>query len=235
LENLFTPYDLCDEHHERQVQVCVQALLEAEEHPLPPERIRPSDVQKLIQSLKLRKACGINVILNECLRHLPRRPLVHLTHLFNHCFRFSHSPFAWKEAKVITLPKPGKDPQFPKKFTCDKPPVHKLFVNAIQKIVHMNVDEQDLLNASQYGFRACHSTTLQCMRLADYVTLSFNKNISMATVFLDIQKAFDTTWHPGLLHKSSKLQFSENLLQLISLFLTSRNIRVTVEDELSTL
>jgi hypothetical protein len=47
------------------------------------------------------------------LRPLPRRPLIHLTHLFNHCIRLSHFPTYWKEAKVITLPKPGKDPKFP--------------------------------------------------------------------------------------------------------------------------
>jgi hypothetical protein len=45
-------------------------------------------------------------------RHFPRRPLVHLTHLFNHCLRLSHFPKSWKGAKFITLPKAGKDPKF---------------------------------------------------------------------------------------------------------------------------
>jgi hypothetical protein len=53
----------------------------------PPVRTRPCDLQKLINSLKLRKACGIYGTPNECLRHLPRRPLVHLTHLINHCLQ----------------------------------------------------------------------------------------------------------------------------------------------------
>jgi hypothetical protein len=34
----------------------------------------------------------------------------------------------------------------------------------------------------------------QCMRLTDHVTLNFNNKISTANVFLDIEKAFDTTW-----------------------------------------
>jgi hypothetical protein len=55
----------------------VQALLEAADNN-PPQRITPCDVQKLINALKLKKACGIDGIPNECLRHLPRRPLVHL-------------------------------------------------------------------------------------------------------------------------------------------------------------
>jgi hypothetical protein len=77
----------------------------------PPQRIRPCDVQKLIKSLILRKACGIDGIPNEWLRHFPRCPLVHLTHLFNHCLRLPLFPNPWKEAKLITLPKPGKDPK----------------------------------------------------------------------------------------------------------------------------
>jgi hypothetical protein len=47
----------------------------------PPERIRPCDLQKLLNSLKLKTVCGIDGIPNECLRHLPRRPLVRLTNL----------------------------------------------------------------------------------------------------------------------------------------------------------
>jgi hypothetical protein len=43
---------------------------------------------------------------------LPRIPLVHLTHLINHRIRLSHFPTSWKEAKVVALPKPGKDPKF---------------------------------------------------------------------------------------------------------------------------
>jgi hypothetical protein len=63
LENQFTHHDLCDENHERLVETTVQALLEAVDNK-PPERIRPCDLQKLINSLKLRKSCGIDGIPN---------------------------------------------------------------------------------------------------------------------------------------------------------------------------
>jgi len=53
--------------------------------------------------------------------------------------------------------------------------------------------------------RARHSTTLQCKRLTDHVTLNFNDSLSMAAVFLDIEKAFDTTWRPG--SSSHKLKY----------------------------
>jgi hypothetical protein len=38
------------------------------------------------------------------------------------------------------------------------------------------------------------------MWLAVHVALNFNNNMTMAAVFLDIEKASDKTWHFGLLH-----------------------------------
>jgi hypothetical protein len=75
LENQFTLHDLCDENYKRQVEATVRTLLEAIEN-ISPERIGPCELQKFVNSLKLRKACRIDGIPNECLRQLPRRPLV---------------------------------------------------------------------------------------------------------------------------------------------------------------
>jgi retron-type reverse transcriptase len=51
---------------------------------------------------------------------------------------------------------------------------------------------------------------------------------------LDIEKAFDTTWHTGLLYKLSKFDFSVSLIKLISSFLYKRKFFVSVEGETST-
>jgi hypothetical protein len=98
----------------------------------------------------------------------------------------------------------------------------------------MHIEEKGLLNASQFGFRARHSTTLQCMRLTDHVTLNFNNKMSMAVLLLDIEKAFDTTWHSGLLYTVSKLEFSTNLIKFLGSFLSPRKFRVSVEGGMST-
>jgi hypothetical protein len=111
----------------------------------------------------------------------------------------------------------GKDPKFPQNLRPISllPTIGKLFKKVILKLLQQHTDEKGLLNASQFGFRARHSTTLQLMRLTDHVTLNFNNTMSMAAVFLDIEKVFDTTWHSGLLYKLSKFEFSIRLIQLI--------------------
>jgi hypothetical protein len=98
LEKQITPHDLREENHKRQEEARVQDLLEAVENDLP-ERKRPCDLQKLITFLKLRKACEIDGIPNECLKQLPRRPLVHLANLFNCCIRLSIFPSLVKNQK----------------------------------------------------------------------------------------------------------------------------------------
>jgi hypothetical protein len=52
--------------------------------------------------------------------------------------------------------------------------------------------------------------------------------------FLGIEKAVNTTWHPGLLYKLSKLHFSTRIIKLISSFVLQRKFRVSVEGEMST-
>jgi hypothetical protein len=72
------------------------------------------------------------------------------------------------------------------------------------------------------------------MRFTDDITLNFNNNMSTAAVFLDIEKAFDTKWHNGLLYKLRKLKFPLYLLKHIKSYLTHKQFRVSVEGEMST-
>jgi hypothetical protein len=96
---------------------------------------------------------------------------------------------------MITLPKPGKYPKFPPKVC----PISllsttvKVFEEVILKTVQRHNEERGLLNATQFGFHACHGTTVQSMKLTDHVTLNFNNNMSTTMVFLDIKRAADTT------------------------------------------
>jgi hypothetical protein len=118
LVNLFTSHKVCGTDHEQRVEARVQALLTTVDKNLPVQ-FRPCDVSKEIRSLKLGKACGIDGIPNECLRHLPKIYLVHVTYLFIQCLRLCHFPASWKETKIIALPKSGRKPKLKKKITSD--------------------------------------------------------------------------------------------------------------------
>jgi hypothetical protein len=139
-------------------------------------------------------------------------------------------------SKSDNLTETNKDPKLPQNLRPISvlPTTGKLFEKVILKIVQRHIEDKGLLNASQFGFRGRHSTTLQCMRLTDHVTPNFNNKMSTAAVFLDIEEAFDTTWRPGLLYKLSKLEFSTSLIKLISSFLSQQKFKFSVEGEMST-
>jgi hypothetical protein len=84
----------------------------------------------------------------------------------------------------------------------------KLVEKIVLKIVKKDGEERGLLRASHFDCHAHHNMTLQCMRLTDHMTLYFN-NISTAAVLLDIEKAFDPTWHSSLLYNLYILQTRE--------------------------
>jgi hypothetical protein len=71
------------------------------------------------------------------------------------------------------------------------------------------------------------------MRLTHHVTLNFNNNLSTAAVFLDFEKVFDTTRHPGLLYKLINLNYPVNTVKLTRSFLSNRKFKVLFEAEMS--
>jgi hypothetical protein len=109
---------------------------------------------------------------------------------------FGKGDLSGEKAKVTTLPKPGKDPMYIRLAYWSRPANVLKF---ILKIVQKHIEGSNLLDASQFRFRAHHRTALRYLRLSDHVTLNVNKNMSKAAVFFDIEKSKDSACHPACL------------------------------------
>jgi hypothetical protein len=138
-----------------------------------------------------------------------------------------------RKQNSLTLTNPGKDSNCLPTFrlisllsTMDKPP--EKFAS---KSVQMHIQERGLLNPSRFGFRTRHNKKLQCMKLTDHVTRTFNKNMLTAAVFLD-----KILWHnlaPWPTIKIVKIRIFDELFQANS-FLSARKVIVPGESELYT-
>ena len=65
------------------------------------------------------------------------------------------------------------------------------------------------------------STTHQVLRLVEHVTKGFNSYLSTLAVFLNVHKAYDSTWHTGLFYK---LRSGPSLLLFRRLFVLSSTV-----------
>lgn len=104
-----------------------------------------------------------------------------------------------------------------------------------EKIILIRLLESNpnLIIAEQFGFRSEHSTTLQLVRILDNITKNFNTNRSTALLALDINRAFDTVWHSGLIHKMIQNNIPGYITKIITSFLHRRSFQVSVNNTLS--
>lgn len=55
-----------------------------------------------------------------------------------------------------------------------------------------------------------------------------NQNKSTAAIFFDIEKAFDTVWHDGLIFKLKENNIPQYIIKMIDSFLHERTFRVKI-------
>ncbi|PSN42154.1 RNA-directed DNA polymerase from mobile element jockey [Blattella germanica] len=188
----------------------------------------PAKLKDMITRLNTHKACGPDGISGLMLKNMNRKALVLLTHIYNKCFHLNHFPTPWKTTKIITIPKTGQNPRFPQ----NRRPISllsilsKIYERLLLKEVKDHITTHRIIPLTQFGFTPDHNTTLQLSRLIDTITTSFSNTAYTLGVFLDIEKAFDKTWHEGLIYKLIKYDFPSQLVKIIACFLNNRKFRV---------
>lgn len=195
------------------------------------------EVAFLIGRLRNGKSPGIDQVSNLLLKQLPDSAVRFLVKVFNFCIKFSVFPRPFKIAKVISIHKKGKDPKSPTSY---RPisllsSIGKVFERIIFHRLQSFVEENDLIHDCQYGFRAQHSTTHQVKRVVKMIRQNKQRRHSTGILFIDIEKAFDSIWHKGLLYKLNKMKFPLYLIKLVNDFLTERGFTVDVEGQQSSI
>jgi len=100
-------------------------------------------------------------------------------------------------------------------------------------LTHLQTNLRDKIRPEQFAFRPEHSTTLQLTKLTHQLNQNFNNNVNTASIFLDVEKAFDRVWHAGLFYKLSQLNIPTEIVKIIESFLTNRTFITKIEDSFS--
>ena len=106
-------------------------------------------------------------------------------------------------------------------------------IKVFQKLVKKGlVDYQEkcgLFSDFLYGFRSSQSTADLLTVVSDRIASAFNRSGATRTVAPNMSKAFDSVWHAGLLHKLISYGISGHIFDLISSFLSNRQLQVVLD------
>lgn len=216
---------------ERTVSRCIGQLHDSVNVEIPQDaEISSEEIKQTIHRLRNSKAPGHDGIANVMIKNLPGSAIENLAKLFNSCLTNSYFPDHFKIASVKAIPKPGKDLRIPSNYrpisllSC----VGKLFEKLIHARLLTHINDNNLLKPEQFGFRQQHSTVHQLKRVTNSIQRNKTARKTTCMIFLDIEKAFDTIWHDGLIFKLSKLDTPLYLIKIIQSFLTDRKFMVKV-------
>ena len=191
--------------------------------------ITPIEVEKKLKALNQNKTQGPDKIPPKVLKELSKQLAYPLSVLFNNSLNSGKIPEDWKFAEVTAIFKKGNrtDPgnYRPVSLTTICCKIMEQFIrDSIVK--HMN--DNNLYNECQRGFRSSRSCITQLLQVYDELTKLLDEGKSVDIAYLDFRKAFDSIPHERLMIKMKGYGINGKVLDWVRDFLTGREQLVRV-------
>lgn len=194
----------------------------------------PEEIAEIINCGHSKKSAGPDKISNFVLKKMPHAVMILLAIVFNNCINNCYFPTKWKTAKIVAIPKKSNNNNVagyrPISLLCS---VSKILEELVLRRLKQITITLNILPDIQFGFREKHSTLHPLMKFHHDVTKALNNHQVTVACFLDVEKAFDSVWIEGLIHKLSQLNFPIGTIKMIYSFLHSRSFYVQVGDSQS--
>ena len=196
--------------------------------------VNKATIIKHINNLKNTNTTGEDKITVKTLKSCHLSLLKPLKHIINTIFNTGIVPDCFKTTIIIPIFKNGDSTNMsnyrPIALISN---VAKIFEKILKEQLESFLEKQKILSKNQYGFRASLSTTDAMYQLTSDVNESLSKSKKCLTVFLDLQKAFDTVNHQKLFTKCSNIGIRGFALSLFKSYLSTREQCVRINDKLS--
>ena len=154
-----------------------------------------------------------------------------LVNLYNSCLTNSVWPLT--ESSILFIKKPSKpDYTNPSAYRpiCMRSHVGKVFERILNNRLKIFLMNNNLIDHEHEGFLPKKSTTRSLYRLKlEHEILARDKK-KAALINLDLEKAFDSVWHNGLLLKLWTAGIRGLLSKLLSKFLTCRVVKTRLDE-----
>ncbi|GBM47796.1 putative RNA-directed DNA polymerase from transposon X-element [Araneus ventricosus] len=143
--------------------------------------------------------------------------------------------FTWLKAIVVPIPKPGKDKQDPNNYrpialtSCLSKLLERMFS---ARLMHV-LERSKWFVSSQSGFRRRRGIIDNLLKLETAIREAFLRKKHLASIFFDIEKAYNRTWRYGILKDLSDIGLKGNLPLFIKNFLQTRIFQIRIGNILS--
>ena len=198
--------------------------------------ISKDEITKIIRSLDPNKAHGYDGISIRMLKLCASSISKPLFLLFKHSLENDCFPNEWKKANIVPIHKKGDKQLIQNNRPVSLLPIcGKIFEKIMFNSLFKYLENNNLLNPHQSGFRPGDSCVHQLLSITYDIYKSFDANPSLEvrSIFLDMSKAFDRVWHEGLYFKLKRLGLSGKYYGLIKSFLRNRHQRVVLNGQSS--
>ena len=175
------------------------------------------EVKQGISRLKNNKQPGLDQVLNEFIKSGSNILLLPLVKLFNKILSSGTFPDAWNISLISFLPK-NNDIYDCNNYRCLSLTscLGKLFTSLLQNRLNVYMEENNLYNKFQAGFRPGYRTTDHIYAIKTILNKYIHKNKKKVyACFVDFSKAFDTVWRSGLYQKLLHLGIGGNFYNVV--------------------
>ena len=197
------------------------------------QQVNENEVKKIITGLNCSKAtpCDdipINILKSTIDIHVPC-----VTRIINSCFQNKSFPSLLKYAEVCPIFKKNDDLNKENyRPVSILPVVSKVFERILYNQIINFIDEK--LSTFLTSFRKNYSTQNCLLTMIETWKNIIDKNGTVAAVFMDLSKAFDTLNHNLLIAKLGAYGFTNDALKFMKSYLSDRYQRVRVNNSYST-
>ena len=193
------------------------------------------DTYDALASLDPSKAMGIDGIPPGVLKFTVDALYKPIHHLFSLCISKSYIPLEWRCHKITPVPKSAD-----KSYVSNYRPISLLccISKALERIVFDKMNSfiiTHYISNSQFGFIKNRSTLKQLIVYTDLIVKSFERKTQIDTIYLDIQKAFDSVPHNDLLQTLWSSGVIGSLWKFFKAYLSDRFQCVSVDGKVSEL
>ena len=192
------------------------------------------DIIEAIDEIKPGAAAGPDdlsvLLLKECKETLSKP--IHM--IWQHSMFTGTVPKFYKASHITPLHKKGN-----RAIAASYRPVSltshviKIYERVLIKQMVAHLEENNLLNSKQHGFRSGKSCRTQLLHHFDDIIESLSNGDDMDAIYLDYAKAFDKVDHQLLLNKLQLYGFHSKIIMWIEPFLTNRSQKVIVDGHMS--